>query len=219
MSRSWPERRREARAIVVHRGGRDCWKGAGVLTMLLVGMVVSTACRSVSVGIGSGPAPSAHNLPGTPIHGESGAPDRGAHAENGDAPSAQASTRPASPREAISLFLDFANHRKFREMGRIFGTEQGPLLGSVDSDAASEVEVRMEVIASVLSNTGHRPIREEEVAGSGGRAIRVVVDLIVQDSLVPEVPFVTVLAPGLGWLVREVDLARVMAGRGGSGGK
>ena len=119
-------------------------------------------------------------------------------------------SRTPTAREAVSSFLRLANRRDITGMGMAFGTESGPLLETAGD--TTEVEVRMEAIASILRHGNYRIRAEEHVAGSGGRAVRVLVDLTVAGRTVAAVPFVAVRTSGGVWLVREVDLAKVMAG-------
>jgi hypothetical protein len=131
---------------------------------------------------------------------------------------------------SVERFLQAANDRDIESMGRLFGTADGPILdtggtfgcffkkigswfGGHACTPRRDVEVRLDAIARVLRHQDYRIMREEAVAGRLNDATRVFVELTVNGDKVPDIPFVVVRASGGQWLVEEVDLERVMAGR------
>lgn len=131
---------------------------------------------------------------------------------------------------SVERFLQAANDRDIESMGRLFGTADGPILdtgstfgcffkkiGSWFGGSAcakrSDVEVRLDAIARLLTHEDYRIVREEAVAGRLNAATRVFVDLTIRGEEVPNIPFVVVRASEGRWLVESVDLQRVMAGR------
>lgn len=134
---------------------------------------------------------------------------------------------PVAAQLSVERFLQAANQRDVESMGNLFGTKDGPLadtgstfgcafkkmgswFGGTPCTKRQEVEIRMDAIASILTHEDYRIIREERVAGRDAPTTRVLVDMTVQGSPVPSVPFVVVQTGQGRWLVQEVDLARVM---------
>ena len=135
---------------------------------------------------------------------------------------------PVAAQLSVERFLQAANARDLQEMGRLFGTADGPAIetggtfgcmfkkigswfGGTPCVRREEVELRMDAIASVIRHDDYRITREEIVAGRTHPTTRVLVDLTVQGEPVPNVPFVVVRTSAGRWLVQEVDLQRVMA--------
>ena len=135
-----------------------------------------------------------------------------------------------APQLSVERFLQAANSRDLRGMGRLFGTPDGPLMdtGSTfgcmfkkigswfggDSCATrQDIEIRMDAISSILRHENYRIVRQEMVAGRDVPTTRVLVTLTVGGQLVQDVPFLVVQASAGQWLVQEVDLEQVMAGR------
>jgi len=131
---------------------------------------------------------------------------------------------------SLERCLQAANERDIESMGRLFGTVDGPIwdtgstfgcffkkigswFGGTSCVKHSDVEVRLDAIARVLEHEDYRVVREEPVAGRLNEATRIFVDLTVNGESVPDIPFVVVRARGGQWLVEEVDLQKVMAGR------
>jgi len=142
---------------------------------------------------------------------------------------AQAATAPAAARLSVERFLEAANQRDLPAMGNLFGTADGPTMdtgstlgcafkrigswfGGAPCVTDPEVEVRMDLIASILTHESYRVVREEWVAGRTAPTTQVLVDMTVGGESVSAVPFVVVQTPDGRWLVQEVDLERVMAG-------
>jgi hypothetical protein len=131
---------------------------------------------------------------------------------------------------SVERFLQAANERDIESMGRLFGTADGPIwdtgstfgcffkkigswFGGTSCVKHADVEVRLDAIARVLEHEDYKVVREEPVAGRLNSATRIFVDLTVKGESVPDIPFVVVRAQGGQWLVEEVDLQKVMAGR------
>lgn len=132
---------------------------------------------------------------------------------------------------SVERFLQAANQRDVRSMGRIFGTEGGPAMetGSTFGCAfkkigswfggnpcvrKQDVEIRMDAIASILQHEDYQVTGERSVPGRNVPARRVTVTMTtIQGITVPEVPFVVVQDGEGRWLVEQVDLQRVMAAR------
>jgi hypothetical protein len=95
-------------------------------------------------------------------------------------------------------------------MGRIFGTTDGDYM---ETRRREDVEIQMEAISSILQHQDYRIVREEMVAGRSAPATRIYVTLTVENKVISSVPFVVVQTNDGRWLVEQVDLAMVMAGR------
>ena len=132
------------------------------------------------------------------------------------------------PQLSVERFLRAANSRDLDSMGRLFGTANGPLgetggtlgcafrkigswFGGDSCVKKSEVEIRMDAIASILRHEDYTIVREEGVAGRTRPTTRILVDMRVRGRAVSSVPFVVVHTTEGRWLVQEIDLARVMA--------
>ena len=139
------------------------------------------------------------------------------------------SAAPVAAQLSVERFLQAANQRDVVLMGNLFGTANGPMMDTGGSFGCAfkrigswfggapcvtdpEVEVRMDLIASILTHQEYRVVREERVAGRPAPTTRVLVDMTVGGEPVTAVPFVVVQTPEGQWLVQEVDLQRVMAG-------
>ncbi len=135
-----------------------------------------------------------------------------------------------APQLSVERFLQAANSRDLYGMGRLFGTSDGPMgdtgstfgcmfkkigswFGGQSCRTRQEVEIQMEAISSILQHENYRIVREEMVAGRDVPTTRVVVNLTIRGQPVDGVPFLVVQASGGRWLVQEVDLQLVMAGR------
>jgi hypothetical protein len=131
---------------------------------------------------------------------------------------------------SLERFLQAANERDIESMGRLFGTVNGPVwdtgstfgcffkkigswFGGNSCVKHDDVEVRLDAIARVLEHQDYKVVREEPVAGRLNTATRIFVDLTVDGEKVPDIPFVVVRTGGGQWLVEEIDLQKVMAGR------
>jgi hypothetical protein len=146
-----------------------------------------------------------------------------------------ACTTPAAPNEvapvaaqlSVERFLQAANDRDVLSMGRLFGTDQGPVgdtggsfgcffkkigswFGGSSCIRRVDVELRMDAIASVVRHEDYRIIREEPVAGRTSPTRRVLVDFDMGGRAVSGAPFVVVQTGEGRWLVQEVPLETIM---------
>jgi len=136
---------------------------------------------------------------------------------------------PVAAQLSVERFLQAANQRDFEAMGRLFGTADGAAMdtgstfacfwkkigswfGGTACTRRTDVELRMDAIASIVQHTDYRIVREESVAGRTSPTRRVYVDLTIQGRRVPNMPFVVVRTSQGRWLVEEVPLERIMAG-------
>ena len=153
----------------------------------------------------------------------------------GATPGGDAGVRPAPDPSigavrVVAEFLDAAGRRDHAAMAALFGTGDGPIAetgGSLGCGlrrvgswiglgdrcvTASEVELRMDVIAAVLAHDSHRVAARETVVGRGRPAARVEA-AVVTGGRVVMVPFVAILDDGGRWLVEEVGLGALVGSR------
>jgi hypothetical protein len=109
-----------------------------------------------------------------------------------------------APAAAVERFLRLADAKNYREMGLVFGTRDGTIYRL---DPARQVEQRMFAIAEILKHERFTVVREEQIPGRIGEAIRMTVNL-TNGRQRKEVPF-TVVRFGSTWLVEQVDLERI----------
>ena len=127
------------------------------------------------------------------------------------------------PVRVVAEFLDAAKRRDHAAMAARFGTGDGPIgerggavgcafrrVGSwiglgAPCLTAAEVELRMDVIATVLAHESYRVGGGEGVVGKGRPAARVEVEVVTGGRGVV-VPFVVIRADDGRWLVEEVGL-------------
>ncbi|TVR63925.1 MAG: hypothetical protein EA422_08090 [Gemmatimonadales bacterium] len=138
----------------------------------------------------------------------------------------------SQPQLSVERFLQAANSRDLDAMARIFGTEDGAVLDTTGSTLGcafrrmgswirlsdrcitrEEIELRMDAIAYILRHDRYRIVSEATVAGRRAPTTRVVVDLERGSERFTDVPFVAVRAPGGNWMIEEVGLERITAGR------
>lgn len=136
---------------------------------------------------------------------------------------------PVAAQLSLERFLQAANQRDFEAMGRLFGTADGAAMdtgstfgcffkkigswfGGTACTRRTDVELRMDAIASIIQHEDYRIVREESVAGRTVPARRVYVDLTIQGRRVSNMPFVVVRTSEGRWLVEQVPLERIMAG-------
>ncbi|MDH3270090.1 MAG: hypothetical protein OEN56_02085 [Gemmatimonadota bacterium] len=142
-------------------------------------------------------------------------------------------TPPASLGAQLSVerFLQAANERDVRAMGRLFGTQNGAAMdtgstfgcmfkkigswfGGSSCVRKQDVEVRMDAIASILQHQDYRVTTERRVAGRTAPTTRVLVDMTTQQGArVSALPFDVVQTGDGTWLIENVDLEMVMAAR------
>lgn len=137
---------------------------------------------------------------------------------------------PVAAQLSLERFLQAANDRDFQSMGRLFGTQNGPVwntgstfkcafkkIGSWFGGSActrkTDVEIRMDAIASIIRHEDYRIVREEMVAGRTSPTRRLLVDLTIDGQAVRGVPFIVVQTHEGRWLVEQVPLERIMAAR------
>lgn len=137
---------------------------------------------------------------------------------------------PVAAQLSLERFLQAANDRDFRSMGRLFGTADGPAMdtgssfgcffkkvgswfGGTACTRREEVELRMDAIASILRHDDYHIVREELVAGRRSPARRLIVDLTIDGESVRAMPFVMVQTREGRWMVEQVPLERIMAAR------
>jgi len=141
--------------------------------------------------------------------------------------SAPAAVAPVAAQLSVERFLQAANGHDVDAMGRLFGTHDGPVMetgstfscffkkigswfGGTRCTKKTEVEVRMDTIASIIAHEDYEIVREEPVAGRTYPARRVLVDLTVQGDKVTNIPFVVVQTTQGRWLVEQVPLEQIM---------
>lgn len=148
----------------------------------------------------------------------------------GAMPAHRPSEEHPGPSQAVESFLDAAARRDLAQMAGSFGTADGPVaqtggalgcglrkLGSWIGLAEAcprwaDVELRMDLLATVLSPAAYRVRAEEPVAGRERPTVRVLVDITVggrQPPETPGVPFVVILARNGSWLVQEIGVERL----------
>ena len=131
------------------------------------------------------------------------------------------------PTRVVAAFLDAANHRDHAAMASYFGTAAGPIgdrgstlgcalrkaafwLGLGDRClSAQEVELRMDLLAAILTHTSYRVGGQATVAGRGHPATRIEVEVLTVTEQGVLLPFVLIQADNGAWLVEEVDLGRL----------
>jgi len=142
----------------------------------------------------------------------------------GPPPGPHASLEPA---RVVAAFLDAANRRDHAAMASHFGTAAGPIgdrgstlgcalrklgswLGLGDRClTAQEVELRMDLLAAILSHTSYRVGGQATVAGRGRPATRIEVEVKTVTDQGVLLPFVLIQGRNGAWLVEEVDLGRL----------
>jgi hypothetical protein len=134
---------------------------------------------------------------------------------------------PVAAQLSVERFLQAANGRDVQSMGRLFGTAQGPIgdtggsvgcffkkigswFGGTACAKRTDVELRMDAIASVVQHRDYRIVREEPVAGRTSPTRRVLVDFDMGSRSVASAPFVVVQTNEGRWLVQEVPLETMM---------
>lgn len=138
---------------------------------------------------------------------------------------------PVAAQLSVERFLQASNERDVQAMGRLFGTADGSLMetgstfgcffkkigswfGGNECTKRTDVELRMDAIASIIQHVDYRIVREEPVAGRVAPTRRVIVDMSMPENrTVMGVPFVVVQTGEGRWLVQEVPLEQVMVAR------
>lgn len=201
------------RALFAGGAGRRLHLGLGVLRGAAFALAVAACAGTEQV------------LP--PVSPASGAASgAAASADLGVAGSgnAQPSTEPT---HAVARFLEASARRDLSAMARSFGTRDGPVAntggalrcgfrkvaswaGLADPcPSRSDVELRMDLLATLLTHSAFEIRSEEPVAGRRHPAVRVTVDLSAGGRTVTGVPFVVVRSASGAWLIQEVALERL----------
>ena len=142
--------------------------------------------------------------------------------------SGPAAVAPVAAQLSVERFLQAANARDVDAMGRLFGTSSGSVMetgstfgcffkkigswfGGTACTRRTDVELRMDAIASIIRHEDYRIVREEPVAGRVSPTRRVIVDMRLQGRSVSAAPFIVVQTGGGRWLVEQVPLEQLMA--------
>ncbi len=148
---------------------------------------------------------------------------------SGGAPSGSSSSMAAtSPVVSVERFLQAVNVRDLDAMSRIFGTTNGPVIDQTGSTLGcafkrmgswislstrcrdrQDVELSMDILASILEHDEFRVRSESNVPGRSRPAIRVGVDLVQGQVEHADVPFVLVQGRDGRWLVEEIAVTRI----------
>jgi hypothetical protein len=136
---------------------------------------------------------------------------------------------PVAAQLSVERFLQAANERDVESMGRLFGTSDGSAMetgstfgcffkkigswfGGTACTNRTDVELRMDAIASIVRHEDYRIVREEAVAGRVSPTRRVLVDMTMAEGRsVAGAPFVVVQTGQGRWLVEQVPLEQLMA--------
>lgn len=137
-----------------------------------------------------------------------------------------------APMLSVERFLQAANTQDLEAMARIFGTADGAIADATGSPLGcafkrmgswirlsqrcvswQEIELRMNIIAMVLQHDDYRIRSETNVPGRQRPATRIGVDIVRGGERFTDVPFVVVRARDGRWMVEEIGLQRITAGR------
>lgn len=134
------------------------------------------------------------------------------------------------PVQVVAEFLEAANRRDHAAMAARFGTGDGPIRDQGSAFgcglrrmgawiglgerclAASEIELRMDLVARILAHESYRVGAKVGVVGRGRPASRVEVE-VVRGGRGVVVPFVVILANDGRWLVEDVGLGGLVGSR------
>jgi hypothetical protein len=132
-----------------------------------------------------------------------------------------------APALSVEGFLRAANARDLHGMGRIFGTEKGPIIdtgGPVgcafkkmgswigigrSCTTLQEVELRMDAIAQILRHEDYTLASESRVAGRVHPTTRIGVDLSVRGRTIRDVPFLVVRTKDGRWFIEQIGLDKI----------
>jgi hypothetical protein len=114
-----------------------------------------------------------------------------------------------APVLVVERFLNAVNTSDLDTMARLFGTRDGSIL---KRDRPAEVETRMYALASILRHKNYVMEGDGIVPGRLGEAIELSVRLEVDDREVT-VPFVVVRTKRDGWMIEQIAIERITAGR------
>ena len=111
-----------------------------------------------------------------------------------------------APALALEQFLRAANASDLDTMSRLFGTKDGPWAANVNDVDADR---RMLMFASVLKHEDYLILGDALVPGRRNEATQLNVRL-TREGKNTDVPFVMVWAGGLGWMVEQFDIQRLI---------
>jgi hypothetical protein len=141
--------------------------------------------------------------------------------------SAPSEVAPVAAQLSVERFLQAANDNDVDAMGRLFGTHDGPVMdtggtfgcffkkigswfGGTACTKKTDVEIRMETIASIIKHDDYQIVSEEPVPGRTTPARRVLVNLTIDGDKIPEAPFIVVQTTQGSWLVEQVPLEQAL---------
>lgn len=146
---------------------------------------------------------------------------------SGGPPQGGADIAPTESLTSLERFLGAVDDRDLVAMGYLFGTADGPVADTGSSlgcgfkrlgswlrmghrcESWQEVELRLDLIATILEHESFEVIESRPVAGKVARTTRFTVDLIRSRDTVRAVPFEVVQGKGGRWLIEMIDLERV----------
>lgn len=115
-----------------------------------------------------------------------------------------------APSLTVERFLQAANTRDLETMGRLFGTDDGPV---ADRWRREDVELRMSVLAEILQHRNYEIVSEGMVPGARIPSTRIGVDILTSRGLtVRDVGFTVVVGSGNQWLVNLIDVEKITNG-------
>lgn len=134
------------------------------------------------------------------------------------------------PLMSLERFMDAVDQRDLVAMGYLFGTAEGPVaetggglgcgfkrfgswigLGS-PCRTWPEVELQLDLIATILEHEGFEVVDSRPVAGRQSRTQGFTVDIVRRGDTIRAVPFEVVQRGSGVWLVERIDLERVTGG-------
>jgi hypothetical protein len=145
-------------------------------------------------------------------------------------PSRGSDIAPSEPLTSLDRFLGAADDRDLVAMGYLFGTMDGPVANTGSTVGCGfkrfgswlgmgercrswqEVELRLDLIATILEHDSYEVIESRPVAGKKARTTRFTVDLVRPRDTIRAVPFELVQAGQGRWLVEYIDLEKITGG-------
>lgn len=121
-------------------------------------------------------------------------------------------TSAVAPTLVVERFLRAANANDLGTMAQLFGTRDGSVL---KRDSRAEVEKRMYLMANILKHEDFRFAGEGIVPGRSREATRLLIDVRRMGSNYM-VPFTLVRSEKGGWMIEQIELEVITAGRGAS---
>lgn len=112
-----------------------------------------------------------------------------------------------APSLTVERFLQAANTRDLDTMSRLFGTDDGPI---ADTGTREEIELRMDVIAEILTHVDYEIVSERRVPGAEVPSNRIGVDIVLPGgATVRDVGFTVVLESSGRWLINLIELVKI----------